>query len=387
MQGARASAVTIIAHDIGPVGGMERVLSELILGLHELGHEITVIARTCDLPPDAVRRFHRVPGPSRPFLIAYPWFLIVVTLLLWRWRRGVVQATGGIVLAPVDIVSVHYCHQVGPASPSRAGALFRANIALVRVFKRVAERACFLANRRARFVCVSEGVAEELRAHYPRLAPCVMTIHNGVDTERFQPGRERARAEQIRSELEIPPGRLQVVFVGGEWARKGLRYAIEALAHAPEWDLLVAGDGDEQRYRELARSLGVEGAVRFLGVRGDVAALYELADAFVMPTAYETFSLVTYEAAASGLPILATAVNGISELLEEGVNGHVIEPSGTDIARRLRGLAADPAARAALGGAARRSAMRFTWQRTIAAHHDLYEQISGFQRTADCAGG
>src|SRR5579862_1361475 len=74
--GERAGEITIVAHDIGPVGGMERVLSELILGLRERGHEITVIARTCELPAQAGVRFRRVRGPARPFLLAYPWFLL-----------------------------------------------------------------------------------------------------------------------------------------------------------------------------------------------------------------------------------------------------------------------------------------------------------------------
>ena len=54
--------------------------------------------------------------------------------------------------------------------------------------------------------------------------------------------------------------------------------------------------------------------------------MYELADAFVLPSSYETFSLVTFEAAASGLPILATPVNGVRELIEDGRNGFLIAP-------------------------------------------------------------
>ena len=83
--------MTIVAHDIGPVGGMERVLAELILGLRALGHDVTVIARTSELPAGADVGFHRVRGPGRPFLIAYPWFLLAGSLalhtdvLLWVW--------------------------------------------------------------------------------------------------------------------------------------------------------------------------------------------------------------------------------------------------------------------------------------------------------------
>src|SRR6478672_5291895 len=155
--------VTIVANDVGSVGGMERVLAELALGLRRLGHRVVVIARTCEIPPDSGVEFRRVPGPSRPFLIAYPWFVVLGTLAVWRWRRGIVQATGAVVLNRVDVVAVHYVHQVGPAHASRSNVLFRAHVKLVRIVKRVSERLCFRWNAAATFICVSEGVAEEVR--------------------------------------------------------------------------------------------------------------------------------------------------------------------------------------------------------------------------------
>jgi UDP-glucose:(heptosyl)LPS alpha-1,3-glucosyltransferase len=373
---SRPADVTIVAHDIGPVGGMERVLSELILGLRERGHEVTVVSRTCELPPQAGVRFRRVRGPSRPFLLAYPWFLLAGSWALARAARGIVQVTGGIVLRRADIVSVHYCHQVGPASPSRASTLYRANIRLVRIAKRLSERLCFYINRRALFVCVSDGVAEEVRRHYPRLAGRVITIHNGVDTERFAPSRLGAQAPKLRRELGLQEDRPTAVFVGGEWQRKGLEPAIEALVEAPEWTLLVAGEGDEARYRALAESLGVADRVRWLGLRRDVAPLYEIADAFVLPSSYETFSLVTFEAAAAGLPLLATPVNGVRELIEDGKNGYFIGREGPGIAARLRQLGADNALKEALGKGARESALRFSWSRTVQRHHELYQRLA-----------
>jgi UDP-glucose:(heptosyl)LPS alpha-1,3-glucosyltransferase len=373
---ASSSVVTIIAHDIGPVGGMERVLAELILGLRARGHEVTVIARTCELPMGAGVDFHRVRGPGRPFLIAYPWFLFAGSLALRSAGRGVIHATGGIVFNPVDIVSVHYCHQVGPANPSRSTPVFRLNIKLVRVAKRLAERLSFRANRASTFVCVSDGVAEEVRKHYPALADRVMTIHNGIDTDAFAPGLRSDEASALREQLQIPPDRLVAVFVGSEWERKGLRPILHALTLAPDWSLVVVGRGDEGRYRELADSLGVSDSVRWLGVTQDVALIYALADAFVLPTSYETFSLVTFEAAASGLPILATPVNGVSELVQDGHNGFLIEPEPRSIAERLGQLAADPELRVRLGHAARRSALRYGTETMVAKHHELYQRLA-----------
>src|SRR3954447_18276648 len=93
-----AAELTIVAHDIGSVRGMERQLSDLVTGLSDLGRRVTVIARTCELPAGARVEFIRVRGPARPFVIAYPWFLLAGSLAVRRARRGIVQATGAIVL-------------------------------------------------------------------------------------------------------------------------------------------------------------------------------------------------------------------------------------------------------------------------------------------------
>jgi glycosyltransferase involved in cell wall biosynthesis len=369
--------VTIVAHDIGSVGGMEHQLAELILGLQRLGDRITVIARTCVLPPTAGVSFHRVRGPSRPLLLAYPWFMVAGSLALRKWRRGIVQTTGAIVLNRVDVITVHYCHQAGQITPSRSSLLFRAHTVLARRLIRVAERLCFAANRSATFVGVSEGVGDEVRRHYPKLADRVITIPNGVDTETFAPGRRRVQARALREKLEIAGDRLVAAFVGSEWERKGLEALIRALPLTSGWDVVVAGAGDEKRYRELADSLGVGGELRWLGISRDVQLVYELADVLVFPSSYEAFSLVTLEAAASGLPILATPVNGIGELLTDGQGGFLISQDAGTIAQRLGQLAADPALRVRMGHAARRSALDFRWQSMVAKHQELYRRVAG----------
>jgi UDP-glucose:(heptosyl)LPS alpha-1,3-glucosyltransferase len=368
--------VTIVAHDIGPVRGMERQISDLVTGLRGLGHEVTVIARTCELPAGTGAVFHRVRAPARPFLIAYPWFMVAGSLALRRHRRGIVQATGAIVVNRVDAISIHYLHRVATNTPSRATPLFRAHDRASTVLKRLGERLCLRLCRPSAVVCVSEGVAAEVRHHYPSVAARVVTIYNGIDTEVFAPGARSEQASELRERLGIGPGRLIAAFVGSEWERKGLAPLLTALAQAPEWTLLVAGGGDEQRYRELARAAGVAEEVRWLGVTDDVRGVYDLADAFVLPSSYETFSLVTFEAAASGLAILATPVNGVRELIADRENGILITREPAVIAERMRLLGGDPALRARLGEAARRAALSFGRERMVAEHHALYERLA-----------
>jgi glycosyltransferase involved in cell wall biosynthesis len=372
--------VTIVAHDIGSVGGMEGQLASLLLGLRRRGHHVTVIARTCELPSEAGVVFHRVRAPGRPFVVAYPWFMVAGSLAVRRLRRGVVQATGAIVLNRVDVITVHYCHQVGPANASRATRLFRLHVRAAAVLKRVGERLCFRVNRAAAVVCVSDGLAEEVREHFPKLAARVVTIHNGIDTTSFAPGVRAEQARALRVSLAIPERGLLAAFVGSEWERKGLEPAIRALALTSAWTLAVAGAGDQARYQALADTLGVGERVRWLGVTPDVQLVYQLADAFVLPSSYETFSLVTFEAAACGLPILAAPVNGVRELIEDGRNGFLITREPREIAERLDELAADPELRSRLGRAARASALAFSWERMVDAHSELYGRLAATRR-------
>jgi UDP-glucose:(heptosyl)LPS alpha-1,3-glucosyltransferase len=368
--------VTIVAFDVGPVGGMERALTELAVGLRELGHPVRIIGCRCELPAGVDIEFHRVPAPRRPFLLSYLWFLLAGSLAVRRHRRGVVHTAGAIVLGRVDSIAVHCCHQVYSAVPIAGwgpAAIYRRLLALM---KRSVERHCFAINETATFVCVSDGVAEEVREHFPAAAGRVLTIHNGVDLERFSPGRARAQADALRTRLGLAPARPVAAFVAGNWGDKGLREAIEALADAPEWDLLVAGRGEREPYERIGRALGVAERVHWLGVVAEVEAVYELADAFVLPSRYETFSLVAFEAAASGLPILATPVSGVSELVCDGVDGFLLDADAGAIALRLRELGADPQLRARLGAAAREAAQGFDWNRMVERHHELYEGLA-----------
>jgi UDP-glucose:(heptosyl)LPS alpha-1,3-glucosyltransferase len=377
-EAAHASApyeVTIVAHHVGSVGGMERIITELAMGLRRRGHEVRVIAYACELPEGSGVTFRRVRGPSRPFVLSYPWFMVAGTIAVRRWRRGVVQTTGAIILNRVDFTEIQYCQQVGPATPSRSNWLFRLNARAAGLLGRIAERVCFPLNRPWRFVCASEGVAEEMREHFPKQAARVVTVANGVDIDAFAPGSRAGEASTLRGELGIDGDRLVAIFVGSEWERKGLEPVIQALALADGWDLLVVGNGDRDRYRELAERAGVDRAVHWFGVSRDVAPLYQLADAFVFPSSYEAFPLVALEAAASGLPILATPVNGVRELVQEGANGFLISREPRVIADRLERLAADPQLRARLGAGARHSALEYSWEKMVARHDELYAAL------------
>jgi glycosyltransferase involved in cell wall biosynthesis len=359
--------VTLVAHDVGGVGGMERHLRELVDGLAARGIDVTVISRTCDVGASDRVRWIRVRGPGRPFPLAFPWFALAGGLLLALRGGGVRHATGAIVPNRVDVATVHLCHHAVAGRPemrrrSRLTQAHALNARLAAALARAGERWVYRPRRARRLVAVSNGVAGEVERFLGFPRERLDVIPNGVDTEAFHPaagGHDGA-----------PP--LTALFVGGGWDGKGLDLAIEAVAADDRWRLVVVGAGDERRYAELAESLGAGTRVEFAGARQDVAAWYRRADAFVLPSAYETFSLVTYEAAASGLPLLVTRVSGVEEILRDGENGWFVSRDAADVAWRLGALADDPGLRERMGRVARESSLRFGWDAMVDAYVATY---------------
>jgi glycosyltransferase involved in cell wall biosynthesis len=378
MTGDRGPPVTIVAHEVSALGGMERQLSRLICGLAERGTDVTVVAARCELPRGTRGvRVIRVRGPRWPFVALYAWFFVAGGVCLRRHGRGLVHATGAIVPNRVAVATVHYCHAAArdlerARSPAWHHSVYAA---LAAWLSRAGERWCYHPGRVRRLVGVSRGVSGELRRHFPKTGAAVVTIPNGVDGDEFRPD-PRAR-EAIRRRWAVEADAPIALFVGGDWARKGLDVAIDALARAPGWRLVVAGRGDQGRYVMRAERLGAAGRVRMLEPTTDVAALFQAADAFLLPTAYETFSLVTYEAAASGLPLLVTRVNGVEDILEHGVNGWFIARDPDDVARHLNALGEDPKLRHRMGDAARAASLRFSWPSMIDAYEALYRELAG----------
>jgi UDP-glucose:(heptosyl)LPS alpha-1,3-glucosyltransferase len=252
---------------------------------------------------------------------------------------------------------VHFAHagRARTLRRSRRNTLpYKLNAALAAPLSRLAETLLYRPRRTGTLVAVSRGLARELRTTAP-----VVVISNGVDTELFRPnGALRASG---RAELGVGDDELVALFVGNEWEAKGLRLAIDAVARTPEWRLVVVGEGDRAAYAGAPR-------VHFLGERRDVERWYAAADALVAPSAYETFSFVVHEAAATALPIVATRVHGVEDLLE----GSLVPRDPVAIAAALQELT-DPVARRRAGERARAAATRLTWDDAVDAYVRLYE--------------
>jgi len=210
---------------------------------------------------------------------------------------------------------IHYLHYRNPL-------LRRLYVLLERRYSRFTDRLVL--------VCQSDL----RRARRYRLAPegKMTVILNGLDVRPMAKAADLARR---RSELGWTPGRPVVGTIARLHRQKGISHLLQAsrriLKAVPETRIVVVGDGPQSdRMRRDALRLGLGERCLFLGAREDATALLALFDIFVLPSLWEGLPFVLVEAAALGKPIVATAVDGVPEILEEGQTGLLVPPGDSE---------------------------------------------------------
>jgi glycosyltransferase involved in cell wall biosynthesis len=374
-------SVVLAAHDVWAPGGMEQVYTEL---LRRAAPEVdfTVVSHTLSPELRSLVTWRRVPLITRPLPLKFVLFFILAALQIRRSRADLVHTVGAIVPNRADLVSVQHCHagvrdRTGSLAPAGGPPLRRLNARVIALLALLAERWCYRPRRVRVLSAASELVREDLDRHY-RGVP-ITVIPNGVDSARFAPSIESRR--RLRRELGLSDDDVVALFVGGDWQRKGLALAIDGLAAAQRQTevplrLWVVGGGDPRPFIELATRRGAAEAVRFFGRVPAIEPYYQAADLFILPSRYEGFSLVAFEAAACGLPIVATRVGCIGELVSDDA-GVIVEGTADSVGSALRRLAADRPWRASLGAAARRRAELYSWGRAEREVVGLYRRLLG----------
>lgn len=230
-------------------------------------------------------------------------------------------------------------------------------------------------------LCLTEtrGVADDLQRCYGVPAESIDVIPAGVDLEMFTDDVD-ARSH-TRAAVTVRDDRLVVLFVGDDFERKGLDRAIRAVAQArADAELWVVGGGRQERYLRLAHSLGCLPAVRFFGrvPHVELPALYAGCDVLLLPSRQDAWGQPVLEALACGKAAVASEHTGAHEILENGVNGFVLDEAGApeQIAALLDGPLADRDARARIGARAVATAAgfdrRLLYERFRQAHHTAY---------------
>jgi len=216
----------------------------------------------------------------------------------------------------------------------------------------------------------SRDVEAYIVKHYEAPPDRIEVIHNGVDTERFHPNRG------------VPPeGPPLVVNIGRMVQQKNQDLFLDAAAELhrsmPEVRFMIVGDGPLRAHLEQrAAGLGLSSVLSFPGERRDTDEILRRASLFWLTSRWEGMPNVVLEAMASGVPVIATDVGGTRELIDDGVEGHIVAPGDrTAIVERARALLQDTSRREDAAGAARRRAETFSPDEMARRFEDLYDRL------------
>lgn len=233
------------------------------------------------------------------------------------------------------------------------------------------------------FHAITETVKNEAIGHL-RIAPADVTvIERGRDPERLgEPSLDRrARA---RAALHLNDDKFVLLSVGRQEFQKGQSHLLEAMPalvkHAPETQALIAGrrGNASESLEATSRRMDLNGLARFLGHRSDVPELLAAADLFVFPSLYEGLGGALIEAMALGLPIVASDLPAIREVVEDGANA-VLVPAGSpsDLEEAIATIAGDPGRRRRMGERSRQIFLeRFTLERSARLMVELFERVA-----------
>jgi glycosyltransferase involved in cell wall biosynthesis len=239
-----------------------------------------------------------------------------------------------------------------------------------------------LLRRRDRVVGVGEAVRQALIHNEGIPAGRVEVLYNGVDLSPF--GRPCADRAALRREVGAEDGDFVIFQVARLDRLKDHATAVRALARLvprlPRARLVLVGEGPERGpIEELVRRDGLGAHVRLLGLRKDVARLLPAADLFLLTSVTEGIPLTVIEAMGAGLPVVATRVGGMTEVVEDGGTG-LLAPAGDDgaLAEQVLRLAQGPALREEMGRLGRaRAAELFSEERMLDGYVRLYREMLG----------
>ena len=376
------------------IGGGERQAALLSASLAQRGFAVTLVARR-SRPGLAWResegtvQIRRLSPTGRGRL--RKWLLLVPALLLLVAKRrdyDVVLVSGfrllGISAMLAAVVTRRLTILKADSSGEMSGEYFRTGLRSLGLSPEGRLARFFLSRRNAllrradRFVCLSEEMRDEfIRAGVPPNR--IVTIPNGVDTERFRPADPEDRLG-LRRMLSLPEG-LVVIYTGRLVRYKGLPELLDAwrviAPEHPEASLVLVGEGGgdlqacEEELRQNVATHGLSRSVRFTGSVENVEDWLRAADIFAFPTHDEAFGLSLVEAMACGLAVVSTRVGGLADIVRDGENAIAVPPaSPARLAEALRSLLGDATYRHRLGGAARRHAR---------THHDVDAVCAAYQ--------
>jgi UDP-glucose:(heptosyl)LPS alpha-1,3-glucosyltransferase len=337
--------IAFVRRGYSPTGGAEAYLKRLAHGIVDAGHKVQLISAN-DWPDDQWP-FGPITRLRAESVVAFadeleqirPQLDCDVLLSLERvWSCDVYRAGDGV-------------HRAWLARRRKfelplkqfARALNRKHRDLLHL-----EESLFADRKARRVIVASQMVKDEIAEFYGYPTDRIDIVHNGVPLDKFRFDSELR--EKSRKDLKLKPDQIALLFAGSGWERKGLLFAVQAMALCKnrKMRLLVAGRGNAALYRAKHLRFWREEPVRFLGEVADLVRVYAASDIFILPTIYDPFSNASLEALACGLPVITTRSNGFSEIIEHNIHGSIVDHAGDLIGLRdaIR-FWSDPSRRAA----------------------------------------
>jgi glycosyltransferase involved in cell wall biosynthesis len=330
--------------------------------------------------------WHRIPKLPGPHLLNFVWWLVVNRLSRgWRHPYDLVFSPGPNCL-DADVISVHvifaeYARKNGTRlaftqNPiSSWGRLLHRKLyySVVMLLERLA-----YTRQEVGLIPVSRKIAEDLGRFYGR-HDHLSVMYAGLDHDVFNPSRSAALREEARGQIGISAQRFVLLLIGNDWRNKGLSTLLSALAQLRDLaiDLVVVGRDDSEPYRILAQGYDLDSRVYFQPLRHDVEFYYAAADVYAGPSLEDAFALPVAEAMACGLPVIASAAAGVSEIITNGVDGLVLQDP-TDagaLGVMIERLYEDRELCAAMGKKAAETTRQYTWERNGAELSQIFREI------------
>ena len=365
--------IAFVSHKFQTNDGQGRINYELVKAVLDHGYDVTILASVCaeELANHPRARYISMGSESLPTaLLRGLWFAWVSARWLRQHRQefNIIQANGFVTWEDCDIVAAHFVHTSwlhNKYYPFKALVPYQMYQRLVTTLNSRWEKRAFF-NARA-VIAVSKRIREELEVLGVR-ADRIRIVTNGVDTVEFHPG------AQERELFGLPPEAPLSLFVGDiRTPRKNLETVLQALKIVPALYLVVAGALGGSPYPDMARSLGIEDRVIFLGKVKQMGALMRSVDLFVFPSRYEPFGMVVLEAMASGLPVIVSGEAGINDYIGEA--GYVLrDPNDVNtLAEYLSLLLSDKPRRLMISQAGRERALEMQMSQMTAGYLQVYE--------------
>lgn len=357
--------------------GFGRIVSSLAVEYVREGHEVHVITSggMTALSGVEIHMIAHVPISRAINRIAYR---RSCRTLMKELGCDIVHTFG--VGADANVVSAQSCHRAA-VQIRKSGRGYTDDRWNFGVFDFVAlgdERDLMTSENTKTVIAVSNLVRQQLIAWYGTSSERVVVVPNGVSLSRFGETNQHERAT-LRARFGLSTEHRILLFVGNEFARKGLGAVIEALGRLADERirLLVVGGGEQSRYRKLARRLGVDGKVIFAGSISPVEPIYHVADAFVFPTRYEPFGMAVIEAMAARVPVITSFNCGAVEGLNHGKHALLLNDpqSSEELVENIRTLLEDRTLHMSIVDSAYQFVSRLEWSRIAGRLLDIYRTI------------